>query len=236
MSHATHDRLPVSGVIPVQEPDLGPFRRTLESLADQSPPPTEVVVVDASPGAPATGDLTLAAPYDLRVIHRPDLYNAGRTIPLQRRIGIRQARSDYIWRLDEDAVFDRSDHLATLLDDLQRPGVVAACSRVAPLDNSPSGRFAAHVMQIHPAYGLFPVYHRSVCPDGTACYPHDTTRPLSPRASDVTFVRELMRHGRIYRNDDLEARTALPMTRQKKLLRGGAAAAAAAGAYYGGLL
>lgn len=220
--------LPVTGVMPVQDPDRDDLQLTLDSLAQQSPAPRELIIVDASPGDPVTVGRRA---FDVRVLHRPEWADRGRTIPLQRRTGVQAASQPVIWRLDEDAVFERADHLGALMADLDRPGVVATCSRVRPLRPTITGRLAASTMQLHPAYGLFPIWSTEDLRPEVA-YPYDTTHPFSPRAEDVVFVNALMARGRIYRNDDLVAYTNLPMSRTKQAA--GLAVAAVGAAFLGG--
>lgn len=222
------DLAPVSGVMPIQDPDVDTFWRTLRSIDAQTTPPAETIIVDTSVDpTPAPQGVTIP----VRTIHRPDLHYRGRTIPLQRRIGISASTEPYIWRLDEDAVFDRDDHLETLMFDVQKPDVVAACARVEPIEDTFWARAERRMMEMSPSYGLFPVYPRDVCPDGRDCYPRKTTRPMSLSASDALFTAQLVKHGRIHRNDDLVCRTSLPTTRAELMFKGGAVAAAGAVAY-----
>lgn len=213
---------PVSAVMPVQDPDQDDLELTLDSLARQVVMPSELVVVDSSPGAPVE---LPALPFRAWVDHHPEWADAGRTTPRQRRVGQEQTTEPVVWRLDEDAVFERDDTLAVLLEDLDRPNVVAACCRAEPLHPSISGRFSATMIRAEPRYGLFPLYRRADCPSAQ-CFPFDTTAWYSPRAEDVVFANELMKKGLIHRNDGLVAYTNLPMTRTKWLMRGAGLAAA----------
>lgn len=223
--------LPVSGVMPVQDPDLENFRRTVASIYALDPGPAELVIVDSSPGDPVT--IGRHERVDLRIVHRPEWADRGRTIPLQRRTGALAASQPVIWRLDEDAVFEDADHLGVLMETLSEPGVVAACSRFAPLERSPIWSAYATALQVHPSAGLFPVYRAADFPPEDA-YPHDTTDPFSPYAEDVIFADGLMARGKIVRCDDLVARTTIPTTRSRRVARVIGAAAVGAALLGGG--
>lgn len=88
-------------------------REALESIAAQTHPPREVIVVDdGSPDNSVSLIERLRLPFELRILRQG---NAGQSAA--RNTGIRAARGEYVAFLDQDDVW-RPDHLAVLHETL----------------------------------------------------------------------------------------------------------------------
>lgn len=88
-------------------------QEALESIAAQTHPPREVIVVDdGSPDNSVALVERLTLPFDLRILRQG---NAGQSAA--RNTGIRAARGEYVAFLDQDDVW-RPDHLAVLHETL----------------------------------------------------------------------------------------------------------------------
>lgn len=195
-------RAPVTASIAVKNPRVDWLSSTLESLAAQSRPPWEIVIVDATP-RPIDVPIPSSGP-PVRHLHRPELGLAE-----QRALGIRAADTDLVLRLDEDAVLERPDHLERALEQLQEPAVVAVGGRPVPIRENTSGYVAAAVIRATGPRAYFPVHHTHLCPSGRACY------PTVHRGDDVTLKAHLKRHGEVRHDDTLTIRTDLPTTKQR---------------------
>jgi glycosyltransferase involved in cell wall biosynthesis len=92
----SHDRLPVTVVIPFYDGN-DTIQRTIASIDAQTVPPTEILVVDD--GSPDPVDpARLQADVDVRVLR----HDGNRGIPAARNTAIRAARTDWIALLDQD--------------------------------------------------------------------------------------------------------------------------------------
>lgn len=193
---------PVTATIAVRNPNTTWLRQTLESLDRQSHPPKEVIIVDNSPGDPASIEGDLSVP--VRHIHRPDL-----DLPQQRALGISAAETELVISLDEDAVLENPTHLkqATIL--LDNPKVVAVGGRPVPIRENTTGYLAAATVRFAGPRAYFPVHKTHLCPHGRACY------QVTHRGSDVSLKSHLKKHGKVVHRDQLTIRTDLPTSKQR---------------------
>lgn len=244
---------PVSIVIPTLTPHKAHLARTINSLAEQTTPPAELIIVDVTPGGfpyPTEGeesdcglcgnvvgvamDRLREAGASVRVLHRPEL-----GLSEQRRLGIKEAANELVGRFDEDTVLLNPRHIERCVDHLQADEIVGVGCRVEPIRGNPGGKVIAKLLQGskqvpvglgHGAYNTayFLIHKTHLCPDGEACF------PVEHRDGDQHLQAHLREHGEVIRDPDLVALTDLPTRKQKRALKVGGAVGT--GGLLGGLL
>jgi glycosyltransferase involved in cell wall biosynthesis len=117
--------LPVSALVPTLNRRL-PLGRMLESLAQQSTQPAEMIVVDASPSGETKQLCETTIPGLLTKIIYQKAAETGAAV--QRNQAVRSATQDVVWFLDDDVVFedDCLKHLWEALQSDERLGGVNA--------------------------------------------------------------------------------------------------------------
>jgi GT2 family glycosyltransferase len=93
------------------------LRRCIESIVDQTLPPEEIVVIDASDEAHRSSLEDLVRPKGIRLVHLPA--RRGRTRQLN--TGIRTSRGDPVIIVDDDVVLDR-DFVRAMVDAFESGG------------------------------------------------------------------------------------------------------------------
>lgn len=194
----------VSAVIVVKDPNVEHLVWTLDALSEQSYPIEEVIIVDSSE---TPLDATVDG-IDTRVIHAPET-----GIAAARKLGAREARSDYVVDMDEDAVFMSTDYVSQAIEALEHePRTVAAGGVVLPIRDNRGGHAIALADRYNPsALGTHNmVYPRAVCSEEA----EEVCFPMENRGEDVSLRKRLLDFGDIQRMNDQVVLKDLPTTRQ----------------------
>lgn len=232
---------PVSVVIPTLEPNPEWLGRTINSLAAQTAPPDELIIIDVTPGGlpfdtewtqtsdgcGLCGEQFVASAIDIleaegttvEVVHDEGLR---RHQSDQRREGIARATNEFVARFDEDSVLLNEAHFERAVDRLEADDdVVAVGCRVAPIRDNTAGRVIARLIDgskrtptVNGSYrsSYFVIHATHLCPDGGACFP-------TAIQDDQHLLAHLAEHGTIVRDDELVALTDLPTRKQARAMR-----------------
>lgn len=206
----------VSAVLTVRNPNPSHLAWTLDSLAEQTVPPDEVVAVDASPEPVYIGHDSL----NTKTFSRPDM-----GIGDAREFGLEKASGDYIVEMDEDAVLVEENYIQRGLEELSRDGVSGAGGVLLPLTEKPTAKMVAALDRVNPSdLGThYLMYPRALCLSGGSegCY------PVPGRGEDRTVRERLRQFGDISRMYDQPVMKDVPTTRQENGLKTIAASIAA---------
>lgn len=233
-------RAPVTAIIPVRNPDRDHLAQTLSSLARQTRPPTEVIVVDSTPGGfkvksqrgggcGLCGDPVVTA---LDILSQKGVDVS--TIQIEagtgeaRRRGMDAASQPFVLHIDEDAVFKRENAIEAGLQQLRDDNeAVAVGGSVTPLRGNPDGHVFALAERALPS--TLTIHHlmhpRAFCSSQDSCMfigQH--------RGEDITLRRHLQQHGTIVAVPQMTAQKDLPTQRQSTLRNIGLAVAGGAAA------
>jgi hypothetical protein len=215
---------PVSAVVVTMKPRSDHYTMTLRSLAQQKSPPSEVILVDSTPGGHAAGesnDCSLCEKALQESIE--ELREKGATVKKEhvpdsgigeaRRIGLNIADEAAVWHLDEDAVIVTPDWTERALTRLDNPDVAAVGGNVAPLRENTEGRLFGSVdaaTQSVPG-GWYIMYPRKYCREDGKCLMFG-----QGRGEDITARQQLSEEGAVVRDPELLAKKDLPTDRQQK--------------------
>lgn len=198
----------VSAVLSLRNPNPAHLAWTLDSLAEQTHPPDEVIAVDASPEPVDVNHERL----ETKVYNQPDM-----GIGDAREFGLEKASGEYIVEMDEDAILVNDNYIQRGLEELSRDGVAGAGGVLLPLTEKPTAKLVAALDRVNPSdLGThYLMYPRALCMAGgeDGCY------PVPGRGEDRTVRERLRQFGDISRMHDQPVMKDVPTTRQESGLR-----------------
>lgn len=198
----------VSAVLSLRDPNPAHLAWTLDSLAEQTRPPDEVIAVDASPEPVDVNHEEL----NTKVYNQPDM-----GIGDAREFGLEKASGEYIVEMDEDAILVADNYIQRGMEELSRDRVAGAGGVLLPLTEKPTAKLVAALDRVNPSdLGThYLIYPRALCMAGgeEGCY------PVPGRGEDRTVRERLRQFGDISRMHDQPVMKDVPTTRQENGLK-----------------
>lgn len=214
-------KAPVTAIVVTKWPDMDHLGQTLHSLSRQDYPPSEVLVIDSTPGGVGAGEPESCGICGNKVreaVSSLESEGVEYTVVEDEELGIGEARQrgmdeasePVAWHLDEDAVIQNRNWVAKALNRLSEDGVAAVGGSVTPINGSGVWKAAGALDAAADSVpgGWYLMHPIAYC-DDSKC-----TRVGQHRGEDITLRSQLTDYGRLERIAGNVASKSLPTTRQ----------------------